>query len=1232
MDLQDDQLAHEHVADQLGQLVTTVPTPTNIALYGPWGSGKSGIANLLANRLRDRPGVSFVRFDAFKYAENPLRRNFISAVATELGIKDSSFHGDLYTGTSSAHFSLSGKDVRRLVRLYLCMFLLVCATALFLPLVAALFSEGSVLTEFLRRAPDALRTGIAPAALLAALVVLVNRTFTVERKTDAVSSDEQFEQLFVELIKGSGTNRLVVFVDELDRCAPGNVVAALDALRTFLGVDRCVFVVAADQQVLEEALTKASEQATPADTRNPYYSSGSGYLDKVFQYQVSVPPLLSQRVSHFAAALVRGRPGVWAQVDIDVVVSILVPSHVTSPRRVKALLNTFVLTFRLAQQRRTAGLLDCDLHARADEIARLVCLRVEFPLFARDLLLDHALPDYVLALLEDPEAELGPYVTEDIREIASKYAKRQTPVDRLLADTTAEDSTVPRAGNDTEPPGVDGRAGAAPTGRVQARHGRQLLDYLERTRSVPPPGRDLLFLQNSGSVFGLSAALAETIEQHAQNGALAQLRATVEPLNPADRQAVLALLTQQARTELGVAAANVAAAVLFLYADADADPGTGADAAVEALAPVLARNSDVLRTELLPGAWRLALASRRPAARKLRTAVLQHPTPWSHASTTAWLLRDSGPALEADAVRVRDLLCHHLVSSEAPVLTAVLKELAPATAEQLAKTLSPYLGKRLRKAIEDHDAAQTAAPATTAPAPVAPAAAPPAAATAAVFDPAPTLAALDDLLGHWADQAPAAAQQLMVVLLDAARAEGNGIVETHLAKLGPVRDGTTARRVLDGAARRLPGIWPLWLGAIDPHLPMAELNEPLTALLEQLWGYTAKRPADEIRGAADAYTALVGDQLTPGLALTPIVLEALRDTVDGDETAEAHQALLKRAEPFLGSGLVDPVELAGHECSVLTGVLQLGGDKAGADDALLQYVTTVAPSCFTAFGHRTGVVLGEDAATAMIQAVDDCGWIPDPQHTALTLATRRAADSHLSGATTLRGLPSADSMRAFFDAHGALADLALTDWIALDQPSGGDLTTASVQALRSTSPPPSSTLLAEVRRRLAGLPAAEQTAFWRALIGDKKTAPTSHTVLVHAGWTDLPDHEAASLIADRAAQCTNNPERRTVLALWQEAGITQSTHRKRLLEEVLLPLLDPKNISATELVLEFLPRLADPIPPGMKNQISRTVEQATAANEKLHSRAIRALTDLGYTTQGTGWFGRRQKIRTEPEA
>ncbi|MDQ7809382.1 P-loop NTPase fold protein [Amycolatopsis sp. A133] len=51
-DAHDDRFEHQRIADQIVELATIVEAPTNIALYGPWGSGKSGIANLVKSRLR----------------------------------------------------------------------------------------------------------------------------------------------------------------------------------------------------------------------------------------------------------------------------------------------------------------------------------------------------------------------------------------------------------------------------------------------------------------------------------------------------------------------------------------------------------------------------------------------------------------------------------------------------------------------------------------------------------------------------------------------------------------------------------------------------------------------------------------------------------------------------------------------------------------------------------------------------------------------------------------------------------------------------------------------------------------------------------------------------------------------------------------------------------------------------------------------------------------------------
>src|SRR5665648_953125 len=131
--------------------------------------------------------------------------------------------------------------------------------------------------------------------------------------------------------------------------------AVLEGIRTFLDVEQCVFIVAADNRVLELAVQEQMPHPVPDEQANPYYSSGAEYLDKLFQHQVTIPALLPHRLTAFAHTLVSGRSGFWAEVgeqaSLANLVSVLIPSHVRSPRRVKVLLNGFVSLYRVAQAR-----------------------------------------------------------------------------------------------------------------------------------------------------------------------------------------------------------------------------------------------------------------------------------------------------------------------------------------------------------------------------------------------------------------------------------------------------------------------------------------------------------------------------------------------------------------------------------------------------------------------------------------------------------------------------------------------------------------------------------------------------------------------------------------------------------------------------------------------------------------------------------------------------------------
>ncbi len=65
--------------------------------------------------------------------------------------------------------------------------------------------------------------------------------------------------------KDTDTARLVVFVDDLDRCLPEKAVEVLEAIKLFVDAPGCVFVLGLDQAVIARGIEiKYREFAAPA--------------------------------------------------------------------------------------------------------------------------------------------------------------------------------------------------------------------------------------------------------------------------------------------------------------------------------------------------------------------------------------------------------------------------------------------------------------------------------------------------------------------------------------------------------------------------------------------------------------------------------------------------------------------------------------------------------------------------------------------------------------------------------------------------------------------------------------------------------------------------------------------------------------------------------------------------------------------------------------------------------
>jgi energy-coupling factor transporter ATP-binding protein EcfA2 len=632
----DDRFHLGALADELACLVVTQRPPLNVAVFGPWGSGKSSLAKLLQDALEERSrSTKFVPMDAWKYTEDSFRRQFIMESAKLLGLDAEEYRKKLYEKQVHSELKMPRQALWLLVKVLLILLAAFLALLLLAGLIVGLAAAASngkaqFLTGFNGFVKGIAPTVVVSASVLTALFAFAGKLFVRDVTQSEVASTEHFENVFKELIRSvtdkAGIDRIVFYVDELDRCAAKDVVAVLEGIRTFLDVDKCVFIVAADNRVLELAVQQEIPHPVPDEEANPYYSSGAEYLDKLFQHQVAIPALLPHRLTAFALELVTGRSGVWAEAaerrDLANLVSVLLPSHVRSPRRVKVLLNGFVSLHRVARARHEEEPdYVPDPCSRLLELAKLSTLRLEFPLFYRDLVRYPRLAEHLTAYIcnndEWPNGMQAKAKTLGDSELVELYACRDRPVEAMLSSLGQEVSAS------DERDATEEDEHSAVSGSDSARRG-ELLSYLLKTANIPGPSRDIVFLEGTGSPFGIPGELAELMEEAAADNDLAALVTQVEGLPEDARIGVIRLLHEARRHVYGLEATNVLAAVMHLIGEAQlVDP---TEVASELISDLTLESADrPLPTEWLPAAVKIGLVAQRPAGRDLASNCLRDP-------------------------------------------------------------------------------------------------------------------------------------------------------------------------------------------------------------------------------------------------------------------------------------------------------------------------------------------------------------------------------------------------------------------------------------------------------------------------------------------------------------------------------------------------------------------------------------------------------------------------------
>lgn len=1175
-----DRFGHQHVAEELIHLIKTVPTPANIALYGRWGTGKSSLANLLAQAAKEDEALKFVRYDAFKWAEMPLRRHFIAQVAGDLGIKDRKYFEGLYQSEETVWVELPSRDA---VWAGLKVVGSIAAVVI-LAIAAVSYYSGEDVASIVRHVVSLTGSASVIALVVGLVAFFGGHTLPIRRKSSAPSSDEQFERLFKDLVDKIQGDRLVVFIDELDRCSASEVVATLESIKTFLGIERCVFIVAADRGVLELALSQRARQLTPEDMDNPYYSSGSEYLDKVFHYQATLPPLMPQRLSAYAKDLVRNRGGLWAEVDQAQVIPVLIPTHVRSPRRVKALLNNYAITYRIARQRSEKGAIDGGLVERASEIAKLVSLRMEFPLFAEHLEVDDRLCDWVPEVYLDNDLRLPPTMSSRVQELVRRYARAEMPVDQQMGGTAANrkdnnselitssaqeaSAEPPEAGEESKAVDDATSMGARPRSAEHA-HGIQLVRYLQKTRFIPGPKRDLIFLESSGIPYNLDPAFADSVESAAVDGNAQEFSKLVSELPANDQVAALQMIAVKARHTSGVEARN---SLHSLFVASREIPAASLDATADEILDAVSTNSASINFESddLLGVLRLALASKRDRS-ELVSAALDHPGTTEESEIIGLLLPAYSRLLTLGGAKVAEITGYWLSDvRHAPNAWSLVGSLDSEDRAAVVGGAADAIRRRLQALAE--------------------------------ADPQKALGVLTSGLEVFHQRR--FDRELEELLLVGLRVESDTFWDEILDWVGDldhVERVDVARAIVTVTARRPLNEWTVWLkpllhGGSSNLLSANEtqaLADSLIASIQGDWESTGAVEAlasleSLLRGGADL------DRSEASKALRASLAEVSWSSVD----YSSDDRIMRNAARICEHGIANPEAMSQTVETRLRHFLELVGAQAPSAEAAKEFVGRWT-SWVAKHGQR-------DAVDRTIDSLDSCPWLPSPQR---ELAVARMASlAHSCGKTVPFPYTTPKIVSLKQEGHqrqrGDVASI-IGYWLELAEPSVEEAQ-GLVASFALYLPPTLEKPLQKYSSKLT--PADNQRLLWPTL-EKALSLDISKKFLNAAGIKSLNGSALANLLARLYRQATRNKERRRVLDILSTTQL-DSTSRKQVFEEVVVPAIG-ENKGSLEAVLDNWKVIKDP-PHGTKGSTEKALDRALRSHPSVYKKHRETLDQLGF--------------------
>lgn len=280
----------ETYIEGLSTFIQECATPMTISIQGDWGSGKTSMMNMIKEKTSNT--VYPIWFNTWQFSQfnmsNSLIFSMMEVMLDKLGCEE--------TMIDKVVHGLAG---------------------------------------FARTAVKV----VADTAVSGAAAEMVEKVMTPENTTnyarEILGLKDKFQKAVSDKIKTENKNRVVVFVDDLDRLQPEKAVELLEVLKLFLECKDCVFVIAVDYDVV----TRGIRQKYGIDVSE---EKGKSFFDKIIQLPFKVP-VAQYDVKNYVSASLANMNMTVSDTDIELFVNLIQTSIGLNPRSMKRLFNTYQL-------------------------------------------------------------------------------------------------------------------------------------------------------------------------------------------------------------------------------------------------------------------------------------------------------------------------------------------------------------------------------------------------------------------------------------------------------------------------------------------------------------------------------------------------------------------------------------------------------------------------------------------------------------------------------------------------------------------------------------------------------------------------------------------------------------------------------------------------------------------------------------------------------------------------